>query len=561
MPQAELLRARYIEGVSAERKQSGAPGDARSDRAAARAAISTGPRISAALEYVRDAVLVCSVERGADGAAIGARVTGANVAAATAAGAPTPAALVGRQLASVVGEAAAAPLLSAFAAALATGQPGEFEAPLGERTLRGALVPIGDDEVALIARDADAGRERRRTEEALRESEQRLRRIFDGAAVGIMEVDPEDRLVAVNDRFCRMLGYYREELLGRTIHDITAPEDRARTRELNEKVHAGELNLFDYEKRYLSRDGTPLWVHATVSAIHGPDGRFVRAIATIEDIRERRRAEEAFRVAAADRERHRAQLEAVFHAMQDGVVVFDPAGRVVLVNDAEARITGYPSAEAMTRDLDHFAKVFELALPDGTPLPIADWPVSRTLRGEMVVNEELLGRRRDTGQTWIFSFSGAPVRDEHGELVLALVIMRDVSDERQSAQALLRANGQLREADRRKDEFLGMLSHELRNPLAPIRNSIFVLTRVDPASEAARRARSVLERQTDHLTRLVDDLLDVTRVAREQDRAAAEGGRPRGARSPQRGGSAVGRRRGGAGALRRGAGRAGLDRR
>jgi len=72
----------------------------------------------------------------------------------------------------------------------------------------------------------------------------------------------------------------------------------------------------------------------------------------------------------------------------------------------------------------------------------------------------------------------------------------------------------LRDASRRKDEFLGMLSHELRNPLAPIRNSVYILERADPTTEQATRARTVIKRQTEHLTRLVDDLLDVTRIAR-----------------------------------------------
>jgi PAS domain S-box-containing protein len=100
-----------------------------------------------------------------------------------------------------------------------------------------------------------------------------------------------------------------------------------------------------------------------------------------------------------------------------------------------------------------------------------------------------------------------PERDARGEVVSVLAITRDVTDLRKAEQAL-------READRRKDEFLGMLSHELRNPLAPIRNSIYILDHADPAGEQARRARAVLQRQTEHLTRLVDDLLDVTRVAR-----------------------------------------------
>lgn len=81
-------------------------------------------------------------------------------------------------------------------------------------------------------------------------------------------------------------------------------------------------------------------------------------------------------------------------------------------------------------------------------------------------------------------------------------------------QRLENALDLLREADQRKDDFLSMLSHEIRNPLAPIRASIYILDRADSQSEAAAHARLVLQRQTDHLTRLIDDLLDVTRIAR-----------------------------------------------
>jgi PAS domain S-box-containing protein len=86
---------------------------------------------------------------------------------------------------------------------------------------------------------------------------------------------------------------------------------------------------------------------------------------------------------------------------------------------------------------------------------------------------------------------------------------------RAEAERVVRESARiLQETDRRKDEFLGMLSHELRNPLAPIRNSVYVLKHVDAASAQAERARDIIERQSEHLTRLVDDLLDVTRIAR-----------------------------------------------
>jgi PAS domain S-box-containing protein len=87
--------------------------------------------------------------------------------------------------------------------------------------------------------------------------------------------------------------------------------------------------------------------------------------------------------------------------------------------------------------------------------------------------------------------------------------------EREALMASLRhSKERLEEADRRKNEFLGMLSHELRNPLAPIRNAIYILNRADPASDQAGRARRIIERQSEQMTRLVDDLLDVTRIAR-----------------------------------------------
>jgi signal transduction histidine kinase len=85
---------------------------------------------------------------------------------------------------------------------------------------------------------------------------------------------------------------------------------------------------------------------------------------------------------------------------------------------------------------------------------------------------------------------------------------------RATADELREANEKLRDADRRKDEFLGVLSHELRNPLAPVRNSLFILDRTDPGSDQATRAREVMKRQVSHLTRLIDDLLDVTRISR-----------------------------------------------
>ncbi len=113
-----------------------------------------------------------------------------------------------------------------------------------------------------------------------------------------------------------------------------------------------------------------------------------------------------------------------------------------------------------------------------------------------------------------FSSIFVPERDANGEVTSILAITRDVTERHRLERELRAAYERLRESDQRKNEFLGMLSHELRNPLAPIRSSVYVLKRTTPGSEQAARARAVIERQTEHLTRLIDDLLDVTRIER-----------------------------------------------
>ena len=107
-----------------------------------------------------------------------------------------------------------------------------------------------------------------------------------------------------------------------------------------------------------------------------------------------------------------------------------------------------------------------------------------------------------------------PLKDDVGRVIAVSVACQEITDRKRAEAALREACERLRDADRRKDEFLGMLSHELRNPLAPIRNALYILDHAEPTGQQARRAKEVANRQVAHLSRLVDDLLDVTRIAR-----------------------------------------------
>ena len=135
--------------------------------------------------------------------------------------------------------------------------------------------------------------ERKRVEEALRESEERFRSMYEKAAVGIQQLANDGRLLMVNAALCRMLGYDESELLGRDVLDLTHPDDLARDNAVRGPTIRGERDWHEIEKRYIHRDGSPVWVHITSSVVKDGSGHPLYRVAIVQDITERKRAEEA----------------------------------------------------------------------------------------------------------------------------------------------------------------------------------------------------------------------------------------------------------------------------
>jgi two-component system CheB/CheR fusion protein len=179
---------------------------------------------------------------------------------------------------------------------------------------------------------------------------------------------------------------------------------------------------------------------------------------------------------------------------RDIVLFVRPDGRILEANDAAVAAYGYEYSRLVTMT------VFELRAPTTAP-QIGD---QMTLADSHGVTFETVHRRSD-GTLFPVEVSsrGAEVGGER----LLLSLIRDITDRKLAEQAL-------READRRKDEFLATLAHELRNPLAPIRNAVQILRLKSPADPDLRWAHDIIDRQAQQLTRLVDDLLDVSRITR-----------------------------------------------
>jgi PAS domain S-box-containing protein len=335
---------------------------------------------------------------------------------------------------------------------------------------------------------------RKSAERALQASERRLRRMIDLNPIGVVHRERGGGVRYANDAYLRLVGATRAELeAGRLRWDtLTAPEHRARDEAAMAQADAQGISEL-YEKDYVLGDGRRVPLLVACASMGDPG----ETMAFVIDLTDRKRAEEELR---ESEQRFRMLAE----AMPQIVCVLDSDGTAEYVNPGWTSYSGLDFEETKRAG---WAGVLH---PD-------DLAAARACRRRMLDSRapqdvELRYRAADGSYRWFLSRL-APVV-EGGRIVRLVGTALDIEDRKRAEEALRRANQTLRDADRRKDEFLGMLSHELRNPLAPIRNSLYILGRLDATGVQARRAKDVANRQVAHLTSLVDDLLDVTRIAR-----------------------------------------------
>ncbi len=245
--------------------------------------------------------------------------------------------------------------------------------------------------------------------------------------------------------------------------------------------------------------------------IENDEGRLVGTAEFALDITERKRMEEALRESEARYARLAATVPGVLYEFARHP---DGSGRFTYLSPRCAEVLEV-DGQAMLDDLD---VLYRMMHPDDMlALQRASLSASRSRTPFSI---EVRITTPSGRQKWI-QFLSRPSRALGGGVETRSGLILDVTERRRMEEALRESeerfretNELLREADRRKDEFLAMLSHELRNPLAPIRNSIYVLRRITGAGDQLERALAVLDRQTQHMTRIVDDLLDVTRISR-----------------------------------------------
>ena len=206
----------------------------------------------------------------------------------------------------------------------------------------------------------------------------------------------------------------------------------------------------------------------------------------------------------------RQLLQVTLTSIGDAVIATDVEGKVTFLNPIAEEHIGYSSSEAIGRPLQD---IFVIRNED-TGVPVES-PVQLVLKRGSVVglaNHTVLVRR--DGVELPIDDSAAPIRDSTGKLLGVILVFQEVSESRKLQRELMLQTNALRDADRRKDQFLAVLAHELRNPLAPMRNGLQIARIKAESDQALQSVIAMMERQLVHLVRLVDDLMDISRVSR-----------------------------------------------
>ena len=396
--------------------------------------------------------------------------------------------------------------------------------------------------------------------EALRESEERLRAIFNQAAVGIAVAALDGRFLDMNRKFSDILGYSIDELRGKTFIDITHDDDRHDTETFVGRLLAGSIADYSLEKRYVRKDRSEVWSLSTVTLLRDAAGQPQRFIGVIEDITERKRAQEALR----DESR---MLEVLNETGTRLASTLDLEALVQAVTDAATELSGAESGAFFHNTPDNHGHAFRFDALSGAAnreletfaKPHASALLGPTVRGARPIRcDDVLQDRRDrdhefddallNGPLPVRSYLAVSVQSRSGEVIGGLFFghsqphaftqraeqlivgvaaqggiaidnarLYDASlKAAEERKVLLESERAARTAAERmskmKDEFLATLSHELRTPLNAILGWSQVLR--STAKNAADRAKGLeaIERNARAQTQLIEDLLDMSRI-------------------------------------------------
>jgi PAS domain S-box-containing protein len=270
--------------------------------------------------------------------------------------------------------------------------------------------------------------ELKRMQEAMEESEKLFRAAFENSAVGMTLIGPDSRLIRVNEAFCRLIGLTEGELTGLSFCEITHPDDVTACKIGFDALLDGEIRAFRTEKRYIRKDGAIVWADLNASPVRDAQGKMLYTITHVQDITNRKASErEASRLydaVSAEKEK----LSALINSIEDEIWFADTQKRYTLVNQAVLKEFNFDPEHCL--DVEKLAARTEIFRPDGSIRPATETPALRTLKGEVVRNEEEIFRHPIRGDLLYRRVTSSPVRDASGAVVGSVSVVRDMTGDK-----------------------------------------------------------------------------------------------------------------------------------
>jgi PAS domain S-box-containing protein len=284
----------------------------------------------------------------------------------------------------------------------------------------------GELQVLAAVRDIT---ERRHAEEALRESEERFRNVFERSPLGLALVYPDYRIMKVSESTRRMLGYSEGELVGLSPFDLTHPEDREESKVLAQRLFKGEIPSYKIEKRYIKKSGEIMWATLTATVLRDREGRLLYSLGMIEDITERKQAQEALR---ESEERFRG----VFETSPLGLALIHSDYRLAKVNPSLCRMSGYSEAELTSMN------PLDMTHPD-------DREESRVLaerlfKGEIPYYQLEKRYVKKSGEIIWATMTATILRDPQGRPLFGLGMIEDITERKQEQESLRQSEERFR---------------------------------------------------------------------------------------------------------------------
>jgi PAS domain S-box-containing protein len=346
--------------------------------------------------------------------------------------------------------------------------------------------PVSSSTRSRSARNAENWYE---IEQSLRRQSQILEVTLASIGDAVLVTDAQGHITFTNSVASGLTEWPLEQAKGRPLTEVF-PIINEHTRKpvenpVSKVLQTGTIVGLANHTMLISRSGREIPIDDSAAPIRLPDGTLFGVVLVFRDITEQRRAEHA-----------RAWLAAIVESSDDAIVSKTLNGQITSWNPGATRLFGYAPEEII-------GKSITTIIPTELHAEEAD-VLARLRRGERVDHFETVRVAKD-GRRVEISLTVSPIRNEQGEIIGASKIAREITERKRAERMLL-------EADQRKDEFLATLAHELRHPLAPIYNSAQLLCRIEHDRPELKNACEILQRQLQQLTRLVDDLADVSRI-------------------------------------------------